>query len=222
MGSMTPLRSQSFMLVSPPWPALIISGSLERYARAMLAARELGFTSVHVAAAYPPDKNASGAWRQVAGPCALDGYNGMRTAHRNAWRLLDLANVPMAVLEDDIIPIATSVDTVWAFLNRSVGYDVAFLNEVCGRTPWLSTAALWITPRAARQFLASTARCFPSAGPMKDIDHWTSKECFKRLRCLSAPSTVKARWRDLFGCGLFAQGRRVVEPWRGKAYERVG
>ena len=49
-----PLRSQSFMVGPPPWPALIISGSLERYARAMLAARELGFTSVHVAAAYPP------------------------------------------------------------------------------------------------------------------------------------------------------------------------
>ena len=114
-------------LPPPPWPALIISSSLERYARAMVAARTLGFTSVHLAAAYPPT-NVSAAWVQVSGKdCARDGYNGVRAAHRNAWRLVAHANVPMAVLEDDIEPIATGVDATWALLNKSAGYDVTFL-----------------------------------------------------------------------------------------------
>ena len=94
---------------------------------------------------------------------------------------------------------------------------MAFLNEVCpnNNAPYLSNAAQWITPRAAHQFLKKTASCFPNRGEMQDIDHWTSKACFSRLRCLEAPPISG---KTGFGCGLFAQDRLNVEPWRGFKY----
>ena len=38
----------------PPWPALIISSSLQRFARAAAVANALGFRSTYLAAAFPP------------------------------------------------------------------------------------------------------------------------------------------------------------------------
>ena len=72
----------------PPWPALILSSSLERFARAAAVADELGFRSTYLAAAFPPPSE-SPAWNQVTGGCPRDGYNGVRASHRNAWGLID-------------------------------------------------------------------------------------------------------------------------------------
>ena len=58
-----------------------------------------------------------------------------------------------------------------------------------------------------------------SDGVMKDIDKYTSRECFSHLRCLPA---LPLRRRGAFGCGLFSQDRHAVEPWRGQEYIRVG
>ena len=38
----------------PPWPALILSSSLQRFARAAAVANALGFRSTYLAAAFPP------------------------------------------------------------------------------------------------------------------------------------------------------------------------
>ena len=75
----------------PPWPALIISSSLERFARAAAVANALGFRATHLAAPFPP-LNESRAWEQVTGGCPRDGYNGVRAAHRSAWGLIDTVN----------------------------------------------------------------------------------------------------------------------------------
>ena len=116
--------------------------------------------------------------------------------------------------------VAVSVEDVRAFLAIASdgGYDMAFLNEVCpnANSPYLSNAAQWVTPRAARRFLRQTSPCFPSRGEMMDIDHWTSRACFAGLRCLEAPA-VNGQSGG-FGCGLFAQDRKGVEPWRGFGY----
>ena len=72
----------------PPWPALILSSSLERFARAAAVADALGFRSTYLAAAFPPPSE-SAAWDQVTGGCPRDGYNGVRASHRNAWSLID-------------------------------------------------------------------------------------------------------------------------------------
>ena len=134
-------------------------------------------------------------------------------------------------------------------VHRRGGYDVAFLNEVCPlRTlrgvgigdgavgAFLSQAALWLTPAAARRLLVATHGCFIErrlgrhvnsswasavrfAKANLDIDKYTRHECFHSLRCLSSLTT---RRRGAFGCGLFSQERSTVEPWRGQAYASVG
>ena len=113
--------------------------------------------------------------------------------------------------------------------DRHGRYDVAFLNEVCpmdgGHGAFLSQAALWLTPFAARRLLQATRGCFVEA-PISsrvdpnsisairnsraglDIDKYTRAECFKSLRCLSAPAQRsprryrKGRVEGSFGCGL--------------------
>ena len=50
----------------PPWPALILSSSLERFARAEAVTRGLGFRAAWAAAPYPP-ANDSAAWDQLTG-----------------------------------------------------------------------------------------------------------------------------------------------------------
>ena len=210
----------------PPWPALIMSSSIERFARAAAVAKALGFRAAHLASSYPP-ANKSAAWDQVTGNCPRTGYNGVRAAHRNAWTLIEMANTSMAVFEDDIGAVAKRADEARAFLATAArgGYDVAYLNEMCtthggaSTNPFLSAAALWVTPNAASRFLRATSRCFPSDGIMKDIDKYTSRECFSHLRCLPA---LPLRRRGAFGCGLFSQDRHAVEPWRGQEYIRVG
>ena len=227
----------------PPWPALILSSSLERFARAAAVANALGFRSTHLAAAFPPPSE-SPAWDRVTGGCPRDGYNGVRASHRNAWGLIDAANTSMAVFEDDIGAIATNASQVRDFLAEATHgrYDVAFLNEVCpldrGGGAFLSQAALWLTPFAARRLLKATRGCFIQrqlsryvdpkwvssihyAKANLDIDKYTRAECFKSLRCLSAPvkrSPRRSRNGQVegsFGCGFFSQERGVVEPWRG-------
>lgn len=212
----------------PPWPALIISGSTERFVRAKVVVESVGFAAVQSPAFYPPGENtSSSAWRDAAGrPCTQTGNNGVRAAHRKAWQLIQITNRSMAVFEDDVVlmtglvtGLPVSSYDVGAFLaTAALGrYDMAFLNEVCpnNNAPYLSNAAQWITPRAAHQFLKKTASCFPNRGEMQDIDHWTSKACFSRLRCLEAPPITG---KTGFGCGLFAQDRLNVEPWRGFKY----
>ena len=36
---------------------------------------------------------------RTTGGCPRTGYNGVRAAHRNAWRLVEMANSSMAVFE---------------------------------------------------------------------------------------------------------------------------
>ena len=106
---------------------------------------------------------------------------------------------------------------------------MAFLNEVCpmegGHGAFLSQAALWLTPFAARRLLKATRGCFVEA-PISshvnpnsvlairnaranlDIDKYTRAECFKSLRCLSAPAERsprryrKGRVEGSFGRGI--------------------
>ena len=106
---------------------------------------------------------------------------------------------------------------------------MAFLNEVCpmegGHGAFLSQAALWLTPFAARRLLKATRGCFVPA-PISshvnpnsvlairnaranlDIDKYTRAECFQSLRCLSAPAVRsprryrQGRVEGSFGCGL--------------------
>ena len=112
---------------------------------------------------------------------------------------------------------------------------MAFLNEVCplngGSGAFLSQAALWLTPFAAQRLLKATRGCFVErrlshrvdpkwvsaihyARANLDIDKYTRAECFKTLRCLSAPATrsprrsKKGRAEGSFGCGFFSQERR--------------
>ena len=116
---------------------------------------------------------------------------------------------------------------------------MAFLNEVCplngGGGAFLSQAALWLTPFAARSLLKATRGCFvervlshrvdPNWASAKhyaranlDIDKYTRAECFKTLRCLSAPPkrsprrSKKGHAEGSFGCGFFTQERRITDP----------
>ena len=121
-------------------------------------------------------------------------------------------------------------------------FDVAFLNEVCpmdgGHGAFLSQAALWLTPFAARRLLKATRGCFVPA-PISshvnpnsvlairnaranlDIDKYTRAECFKSLRCLSAPAVRsprryrQGRVEGSFGCaGSSDCTRLAVKPNR--------
>ena len=158
----------------------------------------------------------------MADGCQPTGNNGVRAAHRAAWRRISAANVSMAVFEEDAVPmpgVAVSVEDVRAFLAIASdgGYDMAFLNEVCpnANSPYLSNAAQWITPRAARRFLRQTSPCFPSRGEMMDIDHWTSAG--RRLRCLEAPA-VNGQSGG-FGCG---PSRRTARASSRRGFGYVG
>ena len=223
----TPVSELAARFPPPRWPALVISSKPERFVRVKAAVEALGFEAAQLPAVFPPQPSDPSErrdeWRRVADGCQPTGNNGVRAAHRAAWRRISAANVSMAVFEEDAVPmpgVAVSVDDVRAFLTIASdgGYDMAFLNEVCpnANSPYLSNAAQWITPRAARRFLRQTSPCFPSRGEMMDIDHWTSRACFAGLRCLEAPA-VNGQSGG-FGCGLFAQDRKGVEPWRGFGY----
>ena len=52
-------------------------------------------------------------WRDLFGgrDCDRNGFNGVRTAHRNAWQLIQMANTSMAVFEDDVVA-TTGVDVL--------------------------------------------------------------------------------------------------------------
>ena len=119
-------------------------------------------------------------------------------------------------------------------------YDAAFLNEVCpmegGHGAFLSQAALWLTPFAARRLLKATRGCFVQAPISRhvnphsvlairnaranlDIDKYTRAECFKSLRCLSAPAVRsprryrQGRVEGSFGCaGSTDCTRLAVKP----------
>ena len=223
------VRELAASFPSPPWPALIISGNATRFASVKAKVKALGFDAEQMPAIFPPSQNDSlerhQAWTRH-GSCQTTGYNGVRAAHRQAWQRIVQTKTAMAVFEEDAVPmpgLAVSVKDVAAFLAIASkgGYDMAFLNEVCPdlNRPYLSNAAQWISPKAASAFLYATRQCFPSLGEMRDIDHHTGQACFQYdIRCLEAPA-VNGR-QGGFGCGLFAQDRKNIEPWRGFEYGR--
>ena len=105
-----------------------------------------------------------------------------------------------------------------------------------GHGAFLSQAALWLTPFAARRLLEATRGCFVEAPISRhvdpnswlairnararlDIDKYTRAECFQSLRCLSAPAVRsprryrQGRVEGSFGCaGSSDCTRLAVKP----------
>lgn len=73
-------------------PALIVSATERRFARAAAIARRLGFEAQRTPAVF------------VNGTSDCQGTNGHRLAMRGAWQRIVATQTAMAVFEDDIVP----------------------------------------------------------------------------------------------------------------------
>ena len=215
------------------WPALVISETLERYVRAKAAVESIGFSAVWLPAILAPGNNRStgarAAWALVSRGCQRNGEDGLRLAHRNAWQIVANAQTPMAIFEDDVMPSTHDPLEVQSYMQDTPDYDVTYLSEGPGMI-FMTTAALWITPRAAQWLLHNTSRCLVRRGRAFGVDHNVASGCTdRRLRCRHALRLNRSalgggvgdrvrrqtRW---FGVGLFAQDRVGVQPllhdWR--------
>lgn len=208
-----------------PWPAIVLSETLERYVRAEQAVQSLGFTAAWLPAVMPPAAATDHAWAHVGNQrtgrgCPLTGENGLRVAHRNAWKHIAMLQTPMAVFEDDVVATTGNVEVVDACLKRAQGYDVAFLSEGPAML-FATTAALWVTPRAARWLLHNTSVCQPSRH--RGIDHNVALGCRQRLlHCLHAVrhGNLSDGGGRYFGVGVFVQDRVGVRPYLHQASNR--
>ena len=221
------------------WPALIISETLERYLRAASAVRSMGFNPSWLPAVMPPSSStirSDAAWASVGDQhtgkgCPLIGDNGLRAAHRNAWNLIVAARVPMGVFEDDVVATTDDIQEAQSYMHGAENHDVVFLSEGPALI-FMTTAALWITPRAARWMLNSTTHCVSTklrGGFLKNIDHNMAAGCNEHaLRCRhalkrnnrSALGGGTGNGGRFFGIGLFAQDRVGVRPYLHSANNR--
>ena len=105
--------------VPPPWPAVIISSSIEKFCAAAASASRPRLPCSPRASVLPSGKRVV-RWRHVSeAPCERNGNNGVRAAHRNAWRLIDATNTPMAVFKTHAVPLVDDVADVGAFLSTA-------------------------------------------------------------------------------------------------------
>ena len=102
-------RAIQHVAAGPPWPAVILSASLERYARTEQVVQAVGFAATWVPAIFVPTNQTSDeAWALLAGreptlydpltgdnesqACPRTGMNAIQAAHRNVWRLIASSN----------------------------------------------------------------------------------------------------------------------------------
>ena len=211
-----------------PMIAAVISEGGYRFARARSVLERAGFSVVHMPAVF--DNTPEGS--------SCKGFNGLRLAMRNAWRMILATNTSMAVFEDDVVLHAdlpgserpTESERRYAlkmavcrFLSDSVenNADLGYFGFLHTRHVRWGTHAIWTTPKAAKLLLKDTAKCYRRVNDGTDNNvvkacRGTSDSSRPRLRCVYAlvpgQSLLKMGGRHGF-YGLFVQDRVNISAY---------
>jgi hypothetical protein len=151
--------------------ALVISTGGKRYKRVKHLLSYFGLKAIHIPAVFI-DKTLN-----------CSGTNGHRLAMRNAWSLIRHTNIAMGVFEDDIIYVE-NVTTTRKHLNNAIFSirnhlcDIAFIEDAPG---WFRNAAMWISPKGAKQLLDATQNCLDKEGMGVDSMHG---DVCTRVKCI--------------------------------------
>lgn len=136
---------------------LVISEGGSRFERASNLLGALGVVAVHVPAIFVT------RYLPKRGGVRCDGTNGLRLAHRNAWKVPALTNRSVGVFEDDIVlPANSTPSTIRPLLALAISraevsaVDLLYLGQF---GHFWATHAIWVTPKAARDLLLHTREC---------------------------------------------------------------
>jgi len=212
-------------------PAVIISEGGHRLAASRSLLEQTGFSVVHLPAVLTNETHSTRHGRNGRlhnTSCgALDGF---RLAMRNAWQLVTVTNVSMAIFEDDVclpgaalaaanLSLSSVREHICSFLTRFADRDLAYLGYVRSHSFRWATHATWVTPRAARYLLRHSREC---TKPNDNIlaDKVLAHGCHlpnRKLNCAYL-SSFKARVDSHNGrlhfYGIFHQDRKKLESYR--------